>query len=87
MRVNNFRQLKKFLFVLFVAATVFTGCQKDTSTAVKIGASDMATVNGQLKGLWLFPVEVKRLWILQVRHLHLLSIFRLQRCSSTAVLK
>lgn len=60
MRVNNFRQLKKFLFVLFVAAIVFTGCQKDTSTAVKIGASDMATVNGQLKGLWLFPVEAQK---------------------------
>jgi hypothetical protein len=52
--------LKKFLFVLFVAAAVFTGCQKDSSATVKIGASDMATVNGQLKGLWLFPLEAQK---------------------------
>jgi hypothetical protein len=57
--VNNFCQLKKFLLVLFIAATVFTGCQKDTSTAVKISSSDLATINGQLKGTWVFPVETQ----------------------------
>lgn len=44
-----------------MAAVVFTGCQKESSTAVKIGASDVATVNGQLKGLWLFPVEAQKI--------------------------
>jgi len=43
-----------------MAAVVFTGCQKDTSTTVKIGASDLSTINGQLKGLWLFPVEAQK---------------------------
>ncbi len=57
--VNNFCQLKKFLLVLFIAAVVFTGCQKDTSTTVKISSSDLATINGELKGMWLFPVETQ----------------------------
>ena len=57
--VNNFSQLKKFLLVLFIAAIVFTGCQKDTSTAVKIGSADLTTINSQLKGTWVFPVETQ----------------------------
>ena len=51
--------MKKFLLVLFIAAVFFTGCQKDTSTAVKIGSADLTTVNSQLKGTWVFPVETQ----------------------------
>jgi len=42
---------------LFSAAVVFIGCKKDTGTTVNLNATDMAVINGQLKGLWLFPTE------------------------------
>ncbi|HTD97861.1 MAG TPA: hypothetical protein VK668_01175 [Mucilaginibacter sp.] len=49
--------MKKLLYVLFVAAAMFTGCQKDTATNVSIGSSDLSSVNNQLKGTWVFPVQ------------------------------
>ena len=52
--------MKKFYFVLCIVAVVFTGCKKDTSTAVKINTTDLSRINGQLKGLWLFPVETQK---------------------------
>lgn len=49
--------MKKFLFTLFVGAAIFAGCQKDTGTNVTISPNDLVTINGQLKGSWVFPVE------------------------------
>jgi len=42
---------------LFSAAVVFFGCKKDVGTTVSLTSSDMATINGELKGLWLFPTD------------------------------
>jgi hypothetical protein len=49
--------LKKILLVLLSAALVFMGCKKDTGTTVDLRSSDMAVINGELKGLWLFPTD------------------------------
>ncbi|MGZ3944450.1 MAG: hypothetical protein ACXVIY_11315 [Mucilaginibacter sp.] len=49
--------MKKILLVLFSAAVVFFGCKKDAGTTANLGASDMATINGELKGSWLFPTD------------------------------
>ena len=49
--------MKKLLFALFIAAVMFTGCQKDSSTKVTITGGDLAAINGQLKGTWVFPVQ------------------------------
>lgn len=49
--------MKKSLLILFSAAVVFFGCKKDTGTTVNLGVSDMAVINGELKGLWLFPTD------------------------------
>lgn len=49
--------MKKILFALFSAAVILAGCQKDTGTNVTITASDLASVNMQLKGTWVFPFE------------------------------
>lgn len=57
----NFSTLKKFLYVLFAIAAVLTGCKKDTSTLVNITASDLTTINNQLKGTWLFPIGYQRI--------------------------
>ena len=54
--VTNSHPLKNFLLALFAAAIMFTGCQKDMG-AVSIKSSDLATINGQLKGTWVFPVQ------------------------------
>ncbi|HVS93372.1 MAG TPA: membrane lipoprotein lipid attachment site-containing protein [Mucilaginibacter sp.] len=48
--------MKKILFILFAAA-VIAGCQKDTGTTVNITSSDIAAINNQLKGAWVFPVQ------------------------------
>ena len=40
-----------------MAAMVYTGCKKDTSTVVNITPSDLTAINNQLKGTWLFPSE------------------------------
>lgn len=53
--------MKKLLCVLFAAAAVLTGCQKDNSTLVNITASDLTTINNQLKGTWLFPIGYQRI--------------------------
>jgi hypothetical protein len=49
--------LKKFLFTLFVAATILAGCQKDPGTNVTIKPADLVSINSQLKGTWLFPAQ------------------------------
>ena len=49
--------MKKFLFVLFIAAAALTGCKKDTDPTVHITQTDLALINQQLAGTWLFPVE------------------------------
>jgi hypothetical protein len=49
--------LKKILFALFSVAAILAGCQKDTGTNVTITSSDLASVNVQLKGTWVFPAE------------------------------
>jgi hypothetical protein len=51
--------LKKFLFVLFVAAVVSTGCRKESSTG-KISSADLSVINGQLMGTWVFPMDAQR---------------------------
>lgn len=55
--VLNRQKVKKFLFVLFAAAAMFAGCQKDSSPVVNISKADLSVINGQLKGTWLFPVQ------------------------------
>jgi hypothetical protein len=49
--------VKKFLLVLIVAAGFFGGCKKDTGANVNIGTADIAAINNQLKGIWVFPVN------------------------------
>jgi hypothetical protein len=48
---------KKLLFLLFVVAAFLSSCKKDTGINVNITPADLASVNAQLKGSWLFPVE------------------------------
>ena len=50
-------KLKKLLLVLFVVATIFTGCKKDTNPTVVITSTDIANINTQLRGTWLFPTQ------------------------------
>jgi hypothetical protein len=57
----NFSKVKKLLYVLFAAAAVFTSCQKDSSSLVNITASDLTTINNQLKGTWLYPIGYQRI--------------------------
>jgi hypothetical protein len=52
-----YHQLKISLYILFIVAVIFGSCQKDTGTNVSITAVDLAIMNGQLKGSWLFPVQ------------------------------
>jgi hypothetical protein len=52
--------LKKYILILFVALAVYTGCKKDTSSLVTLTAADLAVINGQLKGSWVFPVKTLR---------------------------
>jgi hypothetical protein len=50
--------LKKLLFVLLVAGIALSGCKKDSSkSGVALTQADIATVNTQLKGTWVFPVK------------------------------
>jgi len=49
--------LKKLLLILVIAVAAIYGCKKDSGTKVVINSSDMAVINGQLRGLWLFPTN------------------------------
>jgi hypothetical protein len=50
--------LKKLLFVLLVAGIILGGCKKDsTKSSVTLTQADVAAVNAQLKGSWVFPVK------------------------------
>jgi hypothetical protein len=55
--VTNFHPLKNFLLALFAAVIMFAGCQKDTNASVSLQSSDLAAINSQLKGTWVFPVQ------------------------------
>jgi hypothetical protein len=53
--------LKKYILILFVAlVAVYTGCKKDDSSLVTLTSADLAVINGQLKGSWVFPVKTLR---------------------------
>lgn len=49
--------MKKFLLVLFLTSAILSGCKKDTGTNITLSAADLAVLNGQLKGSWVFPVK------------------------------
>lgn len=49
--------LKKLLLVLLVTVAILSGCKKDEKQNVLITAADVASINGQLKGSWVFPVK------------------------------
>jgi len=49
--------LKKLLLVLLVAGIAFSGCKKDSKSNVTLSQADIAQVNTQLKGTWVFPVK------------------------------
>ena len=49
--------MKKSILALFIAAALFAGCQKDTSTKVTLTSADLTVISAQLKGTWLFPAE------------------------------
>ncbi|HEY4198044.1 MAG TPA: hypothetical protein VGM63_21035 [Mucilaginibacter sp.] len=52
--------MKRYILILFVALAVYSGCKKDDSSLVTLTTGDLATINGQLKGSWVFPVETLR---------------------------
>jgi hypothetical protein len=47
--------LKKLLLVLLVAGMAVSGCKKDPWKPSTLSQADIATVNAQLKGTWVFP--------------------------------
>lgn len=50
--------MKKLLFVLLVAGVALSGCKKDTAkSTITLSQADIAVVNTQLKGSWVFPVK------------------------------
>jgi len=50
--------LKKLLLILLVAGIALGGCKKDTAKSpVTLSQADIAQVNTQLKGSWVFPVK------------------------------
>jgi hypothetical protein len=52
--------LKRYILILFVALAVYSGCKKDDSSLVTLTSADLAVINGQLKGSWVFPVKTLR---------------------------
>ena len=48
--------MKKVLLIVCVVAAVLNGCRKDTGSNVIITPADIASINGQLKGSWVFPI-------------------------------
>jgi hypothetical protein len=55
--INRVPVLKKLLFLLFAVAAFLSSCKKDTGTNVTITPADLASVNAQLHGNWIFPVK------------------------------
>jgi hypothetical protein len=53
--------LKKLLLALFISAAIFSSCKKDTGTNVTITGTDLAAINGQLRGTWVFPTETAKI--------------------------
>lgn len=53
--------MKKLLLALFISAAVFSSCKKDTGTNVNITGTDLAAINGQLRGTWVFPIETSKI--------------------------
>ncbi len=50
--------MKKLLLVLLVAGIALSGCKKDSSKSpITLSQADIAVVNAQLKGTWVFPVK------------------------------
>ena len=47
--------MKKLLLVLLVAGMAVSGCKKDPWKPSTLSQADIATVNAQLKGTWVFP--------------------------------
>ncbi len=50
--------MKNYLFALLVVAGILSGCQKDTGLTVNILPTDLANINSQLKGVWVYPVAL-----------------------------
>jgi hypothetical protein len=42
---------------LFISVATIYGCKKDSGSKVNVSSSDVAVINNQLKGLWLFPTN------------------------------
>ena len=55
--INPVPVLKKLLFLLLAVAAFLSSCKKDTGTNVTITPADLASVNAQLHGNWIFPVK------------------------------
>jgi hypothetical protein len=51
--------LKKIFLFLSIAAAAIYGCKKDSGTKVNVNSSDVAVINSELKGLWLYPTEMQ----------------------------
>lgn len=50
--------LKKLLLVLLVAGAILSGCKKDSAkSSITLSQADIAVVNTQLKGSWVFPIK------------------------------
>lgn len=48
--------LKKYLLLLIILVAAISSCRKDIGTDVTISSGDLANINGQLKGNWVFPL-------------------------------
>ncbi len=53
--------MKNYLVAFFFVACILSGCQKDTSLSVNILSADLAKVNSQLKGVWVYPIAINRI--------------------------
>jgi hypothetical protein len=51
--------LKKIFLFLSIAAAAIYGCKKDSGTKVNVNSSDVAIINSELKGLWLYPTDAQ----------------------------
>lgn len=48
--------MKKYLLLLIVLVAAISSCRKDIGTDVTISSGDLANINGQLQGSWVFPL-------------------------------